>query len=138
MSPVFGLIVDRTGYKTICIILAALVALAAHSTMLFTFVNAFVPVITLALSLSIIATALWPMVSDLVPLNKLGSAYGLMQGIQNLGLAVTSGLSGYLVENYGYMALEMFFIVLCIIGLVASFFLYVIDKAKGMFGQFVI
>jgi len=134
MSPVFGLIVDRTGYKTIWIILAALVALAAHSTMLFTFVNAFVPVITLALSLSIIATALWPMVSDLVPLNKLGSAYGLMQGIQNLGLAVTSGLSGYLVENYGYMALEMFFIVLCIIGLVASFFLYVIDKAKGMFG----
>ena len=134
MSPVFGLIVDRTGYKTILIILAALVALAAHSTMLFTFVNAFVPVITLALSLSIIATALWPMVSDLVPLNKLGSAYGLMQGIQNLGLAVTSGLSGYLVENYGYMALEMFFIVLCIIGLVASFFLYVIDKAKGMFG----
>jgi MFS family permease len=134
MSPVFGLIVDRTGYKTIWIILAALVALAAHSTMLFTFVNAFVPVITLALSLSIIATSLWPMVSDLVPLNKLGSAYGLMQGIQNLGLAVTSGLSGYLVENYGYMALEMFFIVLCIIGLVASFFLYVIDKAKGMFG----
>jgi MFS family permease len=134
MSPVFGLIVDRTGYKTIWIILAALVALAAHSTMLFTFVNAFVPVITLALSLSIIATSLWPMVSDLVPLNKLGSAYGLMQGIQNLGLAVTSGLSGYLVENYGYMALDMFFIVLCIIGLVASFFLYVIDKAKGMFG----
>ena len=131
-SPVFGLVVDRTGHNTLWVVSACVVALAAHSVMLFTFVNSFVPVIVLALSLSVIATALWPMVSDLVPLNKLGSAYGMMQSVQNLGLAIISILTGYLVENYGYMVLELFFIALCVIGLVASVLLYVIDKAKGI------
>lgn len=99
--------------------------------MLFTFVNSFIPVVVLALSLSIVATTLWPMVSDLVPQSKLGSAYGMMQSVQNMGLATISIFTGFLVQNYGYMVLQMFFIILCIIGLVAAFLLFAIDNAKG-------
>lgn len=130
-SPVFGIIIDRTGYNTLWLIASCFIALGAHSVMLFTFVNSFIPVTVLALSLSIVATTLWPMVSDLVPQSKLGSAYGMMQSVQNMGLATISIFTGFLVENYGYMILQMFFIVLSLIALVAAFILFAIDKAKG-------
>lgn len=35
-----------------------------------------------------------------------------MQSIQNLGLAVFSILTGYLLQNFGYFVLELFFLLL--------------------------
>jgi predicted MFS family arabinose efflux permease len=54
-----------------------------------------------------------------------------MQSIQNLGLAVFSLLSGVLVENYGYYVLELFFLCLCLIGLLFAIILYFVDKLKN-------
>lgn len=131
MSPVFGILVDRTGHNTIWVISSCVLAIISHVLMLFTFLNSFIPVIMLAVSLAILATALWPMVSELVPSHQLGTAYGLMQSIQNLGLATFSLLTGFLVENYGYMVMEVFFLCLCNIGLVASLLLYFVDKSRN-------
>jgi predicted MFS family arabinose efflux permease len=54
-----------------------------------------------------------------------------MQSVQNLGLAVFSLVSGVLLEEYGYFALELFFLCLCIVGLICAFVLYFVDKFKG-------
>merc|ERR1712045_963813 len=43
---------------------------------------------------------MWPMVSFLVEEKQLGSAYGVMQAIQNLGLAVTGQISGVLIDSF--------------------------------------
>ena len=59
---------------------------------------------------SLLACSLWPMVSFIVPKEKLGTAYGFMQAIQNLGLALTAMLSGVIVDRGGYMQLLMFFL----------------------------
>ena len=37
-----------------------------------------------------------------------------MQSFQNLGLAIFNIIAGYIVQNYGYFILEVFFIYLCI------------------------
>lgn len=42
----------------------------------------------MGISYSILAASLWPLVGFLVPKQMLGTAYGLMQSIQNLGLAI--------------------------------------------------
>lgn len=34
-----------------------------------------------------------------------------MQSFQNLGLAITNILVGLILENYGYFALELFFVI---------------------------
>ena len=50
---------------------------------------------------SILASSLWPMVSIVIPDHQLGTAYGLMQSIQNLGLAVISIAAGAIVDAKG-------------------------------------
>lgn len=52
---------------------------------------------TLLVSYSVCAAALWPSVALVVPSSKLGTAYGLMNAIQNFGLAVGSLAGGYLL-----------------------------------------
>ena len=69
--------VDKTGHNTLWVLASCAVALASHAAMLFTFINSFIPVIALAASLALLATALWPMVSDLVPQHQISTAYGL-------------------------------------------------------------
>lgn len=54
-----------------------------------------------------------------------------MQSVQNLGLAVFTLASGVLLENNGYYALELFFLCLCIVGLIAAILLYFVDKFKN-------
>jgi MFS family permease len=44
--------------------------------------------IWLGVTYSVCAASLWPMVALIVPVDGLGSAYGLMTALQNLGLAV--------------------------------------------------
>ena len=48
-------------------------------------------------SYSVCAAALWPSVALVVPSSKLGTAYGLMNAIQNFGLAVGALAGGYLL-----------------------------------------
>ena len=59
-----------------------------------------------------------------------------MQSVQNLGLAAFTLVSGVLLEEYGYFALELFFLCLCIAGLVGAFVLYFVDKFKGKLFEF--
>jgi hypothetical protein len=60
----------------------------AHALLAFLFIHPVVPLTLMGISYSILAASLWPMVAFLVPKKMLGTAYGFMQSIQNLGLAV--------------------------------------------------
>ena len=51
--------------------------IVAHCMLMFTFINSFVPVLLLGASLSLMAVALWPMVSIIIPKHQLATAYGL-------------------------------------------------------------
>jgi MFS family permease len=130
-SPIFGKIVDSTGYNLIWVILSIVLAMISHLILMFTFLNSFVPVLILGASLSLLYASLWPMVSLVVPNNQLSSAFGLVQSFQNLGLAIISILTGLIVQNYGYFVLELFFLTLCLIGLLTASLLYFVDQARG-------
>lgn len=54
-------------------------------------------------------SALWPVVA-IAPQNQLGTSYGFMQAIQNLGLAITANVTGMLIGFEGYIYVEMFLI----------------------------
>ncbi len=53
---------------------------------------------------SFISSSLWPMISILISEDHLGTAYGTMQSIQNLGLAVTNIIIGHTIDGKGYFA----------------------------------
>uniref|UniRef100_A0A669F9I1 Lysosomal dipeptide transporter MFSD1 n=1 Tax=Oreochromis niloticus TaxID=8128 RepID=A0A669F9I1_ORENI len=117
-SPVLGFMVDKTGRNVYWVLLAVAATLAAHMMLAFTFWNPWIAMSLLGVSYSLLACALWPMVAFVVPEHQLGTAYGFMQSIQNLGLAIISIAAGAILDSKGYLVLEVFFCA-CICGQLA-------------------
>ncbi|XP_037534144.1 major facilitator superfamily domain-containing protein 1 [Nematolebias whitei] len=130
-SPVLGFIVDKTGRNVVWVITAVIATLAAHIMLAFTFWNPWIAMSLLGASYSLLACALWPMVAFVVPEHQLGTAYGFMQSIQNLGLAVISITAGAILDSRGYLVLEVFFCACICIALMAVVMLYFVDYIKG-------
>uniref|UniRef100_A0A665U4C4 Lysosomal dipeptide transporter MFSD1 n=1 Tax=Echeneis naucrates TaxID=173247 RepID=A0A665U4C4_ECHNA len=108
-SPVLGFMVDKTGRNVVWVIIAVVTTLTAHMMLAFTFWNPWIAMSLLGISYSLLACALWPMVAFVVPEHQLGTAYGFMQSIQNLGLALIAIAAGAILDTRGYLVLEVFF-----------------------------
>ncbi|XP_019944196.2 lysosomal dipeptide transporter MFSD1 isoform X1 [Paralichthys olivaceus] len=130
-SPILGFMVDRTGKNVIWVITAVVATLAAHMMLAFTFWNPWIAMSLLGVSYSLLACALWPMVAFVVPEHQLGTAYGFMQSIQNLGLALIAMAAGAILDTRGYLVLEVFFCTCICLALVASVMLYFVDYLRG-------
>ncbi|ESN93636.1 hypothetical protein HELRODRAFT_115505 [Helobdella robusta] len=130
-SPVFGFCIDRVGRNIVWIFLGVFVTLCCHVTIAFTFIPPYYPVVLIGLSYSILASALWPIVSMVVTKQLIGTAYGIMQSIQNLGLALATILAGVIVDSYGYIMLEIFFQLCLCAALLFTIILYIIDRTRG-------
>ncbi|XP_065887478.1 major facilitator superfamily domain-containing protein 1-like [Dysidea avara] len=130
-SPFLGVAVDATGFNVMWVNLGVISTLGSHALLAFTRLLPFVTMALMGLSYSILACALWPMVAYVVPEHQLGTAYGIMQSIQNLGLAIVSLLAGVILDAKGYILLEVFFLALLCGALIAGVVLYMYDAAKG-------
>nr|XP_054495318.1 major facilitator superfamily domain-containing protein 1 isoform X7 [Agelaius phoeniceus] len=127
MSPVFGLLVDKVGKNIIWVLCAVVTTLASHIMLAFTFWNPWIAMCLLGLAYSLLACALWPMVAFVVPEHQLGTAYGFMQSIQNLGLAVIAIAAGMILDTRGYLFLEVFFSACVCLSLLAVVMLYFVN-----------
>ena len=70
-------------------------------------VSPYLGMIVMGVAYSLLASALWPIAALLIPEYQLGTAYGLMQAIQNLGTALITMAAGTIVDEYGYDWLEV-------------------------------
>ncbi|XP_004704172.1 major facilitator superfamily domain-containing protein 1 isoform X2 [Echinops telfairi] len=131
LSPVFGLLVDKTGRNIIWVLCAVAVTLVSHMMLAFTLWNPWIAMCLLGVSYSLLACALWPMVAYVVPEHQLGTAYGFMQSIQNLGLAIISIIAGIILDTRGYLFLEVFFIACVSMSLLSVVLLYLVNRARG-------
>ncbi|KAM8954347.1 lysosomal dipeptide transporter MFSD1 [Pelodytes ibericus] len=131
LSPVFGFMVDRIGKNIIWVMCAVVCTLAAHIMLAFTFWNPWIAMSLLGVSYSLLACALWPMVAFVVPEHQLGTAYGFMQSIQNLGLAIIAILSGIILDTSGYLFLEVFFSACICMAIIAVVMLYFVNLLSG-------
>ncbi|NWZ20502.1 MFSD1 protein, partial [Asarcornis scutulata] len=131
MSPVFGFLVDKIGKNIIWVLCAVVTTLAAHIMLAFTFWNPWIAMCLLGVAYSLLACALWPMVAFVVPEHQLGTAYGFMQSIQNLGLAIISIAAGVILDTRGYLFLEVFFSACVCLSLIAVVMLYFVNHLTG-------
>ena len=76
-SPLFGILIDKTGRDMAYVLTAIVVTIASHVCLAFTFLNPYVPIFAIGLAYSILANSLWSLVPELIPENKLGTAYGM-------------------------------------------------------------
>jgi MFS family permease len=86
-TPLFGLLVDRVGKRALFMMFGSLLMVPVYLMLVYSGLPPIVPVAMLGISFSLIPAVMWPSVAYIVDKHKLGTAYGLMTMIQNIGLA---------------------------------------------------
>ena len=130
-TPLFGLIVDRIGRRSIAMFFGSLLLLAVFPTLLYTDWDLWVSTVMIGIAFSLVPAVLWASVPYLVDSHRLGTALGLMTMLQNVGLAVVNVAAGWLndwaragVSNpAGYRPMLLLFTALSVAGLIFSLLL---------------
>ncbi len=130
-TPLFGLLVDRLGRRSLFMMLGTLVLVPAFLILAYTQLGLWVPNALIGIAFSLVPAVLWPSVPYLVEENRLGTAYGLMTLIQNIGLTVFNFAAGGLNDwagasasnPDGYLPMLWMFLILSLAGLVFSWLL---------------
>jgi MFS family permease len=136
-TPLFGLMVDKIGRRGTVMIIGSLFLIPAHLGLGLTRVHPAFSFALMGLAFSLVPAAMWPAVPVLIKEQYLGTAYGLIGWIQNIGLSVFPWLAGRLVDfamkrgmtggaEYTYM--EIMFASLGIVGLVFALLLKWADR----------
>lgn len=104
LTPLFGNILDHKGKGANIMILGSAMIVAIHATFaipsLSSWFVAIVLMVLLGIAFSLVPAAMWPAVTKIVPMHKLGTAYALIFWIQNWGLMGVPYLIGIVLEKY--------------------------------------
>jgi MFS family permease len=100
-SPCFGLLADRIGRRTQLMAVGTLLLLPIYLLMAYSRVDLTVPMVLMGLSFSLVPAVMWPSVMLVVPHGQLGTAFGLMQMVQSVGLVGFNCLVGWANDACG-------------------------------------
>ncbi len=138
-TPVFGFLIDKYGRAASAMIFGSALLLIIHLSFAFTMFQPHIPMILLGISFSLIPAAMWPTMVQLVQEKQIGTAYGLMYSIQNLGLFGFPILSGLILDisnpgnpdTLNYTPVIIMFATLGLLGFIFSLLLKFEDKKRG-------
>lgn len=105
-TPIFGLLADRIGKRATLMVWGSLLLVPVYLLMGYTSLNLFVPMAMMGVAFSLIPAVMWPSVAYLVEEARLGTAYGFMTMLQNVGLATFNLLIGWVNDLGGASALN--------------------------------
>ncbi|RPI03965.1 MAG: MFS transporter [Ignavibacteriae bacterium] len=86
-TPLFGLLVDKVGRRAQFMMYGSLLIIPVYLLMAYSTLSLYIPMAMMGIAFSLIPGVMWPSVAYIVDERKLGTAYGLMTMIQNIGLA---------------------------------------------------
>ena len=164
ITPILGNYVDHKGKAASMLVVGSLLLIACHLTFAFILpmfkgnavggvIVAYVTILVLGASFSLVPASLWPSVPKLVDAKIIGSAYALIFWIQNIGLWLFPLLIGKVLDktnpqlvsdlenglitpqeaavSYDYTAPLVMLACLGVAALLLGFVLKVVDKKKG-------
>ena len=163
ITPILGNYVDHKGKAATMLVLGSILLIACHLTFAFVlpafkgnaiggFMIAYITILVLGASFSLVPASLWPSVPKLVDSKIIGSAYALIFWIQNIGLWLLPLLIGKVLDktnpqlvadlqagiisseeaaiSYDYTAPLVMLSALGVAALLLGFVLKVVDKKK--------
>jgi MFS family permease len=98
-TPAFGALVDRVGRRASLMFVGGALLIPVYGIIGYTNVSLYVPMAMMGIAFSLIPAVMWPSVAYVVEESKLGTAYGLMTMVQNIGLFGFNLLVGYLNDH---------------------------------------
>ncbi len=153
ITPILGSYVDHKGKAASMLVLGSLLLIACHLTFAFVLpafkgngaggvVIAYLTILILGASFSLVPASLWPSVPKLVDAKVIGSAYALIFWIQNIGLWLFPLLIGKVLtatnpegtpaDQLNYTAPLIMLACLGIAALLLGFVLKIVDKKKHL------
>ncbi len=165
ITPILGNYVDHKGKAASMLVFGSLLLIACHLTFAFIlpmfhssviggFTVAYITILVLGASFSLVPAALWPSVPKLVDAKIIGSAYALIFWIQNIGLWLFPLLIGKVLDStnpqlvadlkngvitaeqaatsYDYTYALIMLACLGVAALLIGLYLRVVDKKKGL------
>jgi len=97
-TPIFGWLVDKRGKRATLMFYGSGMLLVSHLILSLTSLTPYVAMFVLGIAFSLVPAAMWPGVAVIVPEKRLGTAYGLMTSLQNLGLFAFPILAGTITD----------------------------------------
>ena len=87
-TPLLGILVDKIGKRALLMMIGSMLLVPVYLMMAYTHTQAslYAPMALMGIAFSLIPAVIWPSVAYIVPQSKLGTAYGLMTAVQNIGL----------------------------------------------------
>jgi len=123
-SPLFGLLSDYIGKRSLLMMIGSALLIPVYLLMVYTNVTLYIPMAMMGIAFSLIPAVMWPSVAIITDESKLGTAYGLMTLIQNIGLAGFNFLIGWANDFSGGYTLGMWlFSILGFLGLLFALLL---------------
>lgn len=153
ITPILGSYVDHKGKAASMLVLGSLLLIACHLTFAFILpefkgnqlggvVVAYITILVLGASFSLVPASLWPSVPKLVDAKIIGSAYALIFWIQNIGLWLFPLLIGKVLDNTNqgvtdqtqldYTAPLIMLACLGVAALIIGVILKAVDKKRGL------
>ena len=103
-TPTFGLMVDRLGRRAAFMALGSFLLAIVFPILAYTHLGLWVSTVLIGIAFSLVPAVLWPAVPYLVAPNRLGTAYGLMTMLQNIGMMLANLAAGALNDASGASA----------------------------------
>ncbi len=153
ITPILGNYLDHKGKGASMLVLGSILLIVCHLTFAFVLpafkgndlggvIVAYVTILVLGASFSLVPAALWPSVPKLVDAKVIGSAYALIFWIQNIGLWLFPLLIGKVLDKtnpgvtdptaFNYTAPLVMLACLGLAALILGLVLKVVDKKKGL------
>ena len=153
ITPILGSYVDHKGKAASMLVLGSILLIVCHLTFAFVLpafkgnavggiIIAYLTILVLGSSFSLVPASLWPSVPKLVDAKIIGSAYALIFWIQNIGLWLFPLLIGKVLDKtnpgvtdptqYNYTAPLVMLASLGVAALILGLILKVVDKKKGL------
>jgi MFS family permease len=141
-TPLCGLLADKLGRRAAFMAVGTFLLAAAFPILVYTTWTMWITTVMIGIAFSLVPAVLWPAVPRLVSAQKLGTAFGLMTLLQNVGLMVFNVVAGSLndragasAENpAGYTPMMWMFLLLSLMGFVFALALRVRETGPAGHG----
>jgi MFS family permease len=139
-TPILGWFVDHRGKRATMMIVGSLLLIPCHLLIGYTHFPPVVPIFFVGVALSLVPAALWAAIPMMVPESRLGTAFGVVGYVQNVGLMLFPYLAGKIADAHttvvngqevvNYTSTMLMFAVLGLVGFVFSLLLKAADARR--------
>jgi MFS family permease len=100
-TPVFGLIADRFGRRAMLLTLGAALIPMTFAILGLTHGSLWISTVLMGVAFSVIPAVIWPSTAMLVEPGRIGTAFGLINVLQSLGMGALNLAAGWLNDRAG-------------------------------------